>query len=56
VVVPNLKPVLAALGILLFILSWNDYFWPVLVLQRTDSVVQLGVRSFLGAEDDNWAL
>lgn len=54
VVVPNLRPVLAALAILLFILSWNDYFWPALVLQRTDSVVQLGVRSFLGAEGDNW--
>lgn len=54
VVVPNLRPALAALGILLFISSWNDYFWPALVLQRTNSVVQLGVRSFLGAEGDNW--
>ncbi|WP_037361007.1 carbohydrate ABC transporter permease [Amycolatopsis orientalis] len=54
VVVPNLRPALASLTILLFISAWNDYFWPALVLQRTDSVVQIGVRGFLSAEGDNW--
>lgn len=54
VVVPNLRPALASMSILLFISAWNDYFWPALVLQRTDSVLQIGVRSFLSAEGDNW--
>ncbi|KAA9154304.1 carbohydrate ABC transporter permease [Amycolatopsis acidicola] len=54
VVVPNLRPALASLTIMLFISAWNDYFWPALVLQRTDSVLQIGVRSFLSAEGDNW--
>jgi len=40
---------------LLFISSWNDYFWPALVLRRANSVIQLGIRGSLGAEGDRWA-
>ncbi|WP_084144633.1 carbohydrate ABC transporter permease [Amycolatopsis jejuensis] len=54
VVVPNLRPALASLTILLFISAWNDYFWPALVLQRADSVLQIGIRGFLSAEGNNW--
>jgi sn-glycerol 3-phosphate transport system permease protein len=54
VVVPNLKPALAALGIMLFISAWNEYLWPALVLRQSDALVQIGIRSFLGAEGDNW--
>lgn len=54
VVVPNMKPALAALGIMLFISAWNEYLWPSLILQQSDALVQIGIRSFLGAEGDNW--
>ncbi|APE34404.1 sugar ABC transporter permease [Nocardia mangyaensis] len=54
VVVPNLRPALAALGILLFINSWNEYFWPAVVLRQSNSVLQLGLRSFMGTEGDQW--
>ncbi|WMN01913.1 carbohydrate ABC transporter permease [Rhodococcus erythropolis] len=54
VVVPNLRPALAALAILLFINSWNEYFWPAVVLQRSNSVLQLGLRSFMGTEGNDW--
>ncbi|MCD0453038.1 carbohydrate ABC transporter permease [Actinocorallia sp. API 0066] len=54
VVVPVLRPVLAALGILLFINAWNEYFWPALVLQRSNAVIQLGIRSFMGTEGNDW--
>jgi sn-glycerol 3-phosphate transport system permease protein len=54
VVVPNLRPALAALALLLFINAWNEYFWPAVVLQRSSSVVQLGLRSFMTAEGTNW--
>lgn len=54
VVVPNLRPALAALGILLFINAWNEYFWPAVVLRRDNSVLQLGLRSFMGTEGDQW--
>lgn len=54
VLLPNLLPALSSLAILLFISAWNDYFWPALVLQRADSVLQIGIRGFLSAEGDNW--
>ncbi|MDR2372991.1 MAG: carbohydrate ABC transporter permease [Bifidobacteriaceae bacterium] len=54
VVIPNMKPALAALGIMLFISAWNEYLWPTLILQKSTAVVQVGVRSFLSAEGNNW--
>ncbi|QKW05015.1 carbohydrate ABC transporter permease [Streptomyces sp. NA04227] len=54
VVVPTLRPVLAALGILLVITAWNEYFWPAMVMQRSNGVVQLGLRSFMGTEGNDW--
>ncbi|MDT3442328.1 carbohydrate ABC transporter permease [Pseudofrankia sp. BMG5.37] len=54
VVVPNIRPVLASLGILLFITAWNEYFWPALVLQRANSVIQLGIRGYLTQEGSDW--
>ncbi|EFC79246.1 carbohydrate ABC transporter permease, partial [Parafrankia sp. EUN1f] len=55
VIVPNLRAPLAALAIVLFINAWNDYFWPALVLQRAESVVQLGLRGlFVGVEGPDW--
>ncbi|MBL7491420.1 carbohydrate ABC transporter permease [Frankia sp. AgB1.9] len=54
VVVPNLRPVLASLAILLFITAWNEYFWPALVLQRANSVIQLGIRGYLTQEGNDW--
>ncbi|WP_349828074.1 carbohydrate ABC transporter permease [Brevibacterium litoralis] len=54
VVVPNMKPALAALTIMLFISAWNDYLWPSLILRQTDALIQVGIRSFLTAEGNNW--
>lgn len=54
VVIPNLRPALAALGIMLFISAWNEYLWPSLIMQKSDALVQVGIRGFLGAEGNNW--
>lgn len=54
VVVPNMRPALAALAIMLFISAWNEYLWPSLVLRSSDQLIQVGIRSFLGAEGNNW--
>jgi sn-glycerol 3-phosphate transport system permease protein len=40
--------------ILLFVNAWNEYFWPALVLQRSNAVLQLGLRSFMGTEGNDW--
>jgi len=55
VVVPSLGPTLAALGILLFVSAWNDYFWPLLVFRNTStSVLQLGLGVFLSTDATNY--
>lgn len=54
VVVPNMRPALAALAIMLFISAWNDYLWPSLILRQSDALIQVGIRSFLTAEGNNW--
>ncbi|MCL9796238.1 carbohydrate ABC transporter permease [Frankia sp. AgKG'84/4] len=55
VVVPNLRAPLAALSILLFVNAWNEYFWPAMVLQRGNLVLQLGISSFIhSTETEEW--
>ncbi len=55
VILPNLKPAIASLAILLFISSWNDYFWPLLVTRSVDSaVIQIGLQMFLTQEGNQW--
>ena len=54
VVVPNLRAPLAALAILQFISAWNEYFWPLLVLDDVnESVVQIGLQMYLSSEQGN---
>jgi ABC-type glycerol-3-phosphate transport system permease component len=51
VVVPNSKPVLAALAIILFIDCWNEYFWPLLVTDSPEArTVQIGIREFIDSD------
>lgn len=54
VIVPNLRPALASLAVILFISAWNEYLWPLLVMQSDDGVLQVGIRSFLSAEGNDW--
>ncbi|HTN64465.1 MAG TPA: carbohydrate ABC transporter permease [Devosia sp.] len=55
VLVPNLRGTIASLAILIFISTWNEYFWPLL-LSRTaeNSVIQIGIQMFMTAEGDQW--
>ena len=55
VILPNIRPALASLGILLFISSWNDYFWPLLVTRSQESaVIQIGLQMFFTQEGNLW--
>ena len=55
VMMPNLRGTIASLAILIFISTWNEYFWPLL-LSRTaeNSVVQIGIQMFMTAEGNQW--
>ncbi|PLW78818.1 carbohydrate ABC transporter permease [Cohaesibacter celericrescens] len=47
VVLPLMKPAIAALAVLIFTFIWNDYFWAVVLTQGPDSQpVTAGITSF----------
>lgn len=51
IVVPNLRPALSALTIVLFIDCWNEYFWPLIVTETSASqTLQIGLRRLLQEE------
>jgi ABC-type glycerol-3-phosphate transport system permease component len=55
VVVPNLRAPLAALSILVFVSTWNEYLWPLLVLQPdTHAVLQVGLASLLSEAGNDY--
>ncbi|SPJ32819.1 MULTISPECIES: carbohydrate ABC transporter permease [Halomonadaceae] len=57
VVIPLVRPALAALAILAFTFIWNDYFWAV-VLTPSDAVkpVTAGLDNLKGQYVANWSL
>ncbi|MCB1398301.1 MAG: carbohydrate ABC transporter permease [Rhodobacter sp.] len=55
IVVPNLRGTIASLAILVFISTWNEYFWPLLLTRSAqNSVVQIGLQMFITAEGTQW--
>ena len=43
VVMPAVRPIAAVLGLLTFMMSWNDYLWPYIVLNARNPTVQVAV-------------
>jgi ABC-type glycerol-3-phosphate transport system permease component len=55
VVLPALRPAIAALGVLVFITTWNEYLWPLLVTpDALHTTVQVGLAQFETAEGINY--
>jgi len=55
IILPNMKPTLAALSIILLISSWNDYLWPMLVARTVESSpIQIGLKTFISSDSNLW--
>lgn len=55
IVTPNLRGALASLAILIFISTWNEYFWPLLLSRTPEhSVIQIGIQMFMTSEGTLW--
>lgn len=51
VMIPLIKPAIFANAILFFINSWNEYFWPLLILQSDENLtLPLALQLFISAE------
>jgi cellobiose transport system permease protein len=44
VVVPAVRPAMAVLGMLTFLMAWNDFFWPIIVLSSQNPTVQVSFQ------------
>ncbi|GAA1738137.1 carbohydrate ABC transporter permease [Brachybacterium phenoliresistens] len=54
---PIAKPIIAVLAIFSFQWRWNDYIWPLLVLNDQEKyTLQLALRSIVGAENIDWSV
>lgn len=55
IIVPNLGGTLASLAILIFISTWNEYFWPLLLSRAPENtVIQIGLQMFMGEQGNRW--
>ncbi|RKE17399.1 carbohydrate ABC transporter permease [Streptomyces sp. TLI_171] len=55
VVLPPMRPALAALGIFLFLFQWNDFVWPLIVLRDSDSLtIPVALASLKGVTDTDY--
>lgn len=49
IILPLSKPALSALGVVLFIASWNDFFWPNIFISTTSKMtLPVGIASLVG--------
>lgn len=48
IVVPIARPGMAVLGMLTFMASWNDFFWPIIALTSQQPTVQVALRQLGG--------
>ncbi len=58
IVLPLSAPALATLAVIQFMWTWNDFLWPLIVIQANEraATLQLGLTMFQGAHQTDWNL
>lgn len=57
VIVPVSLPAYGALVIFIFIFAWNEFFWSLIALQRSDMLTMpIGLKTLVGADDIQYDL
>jgi cellobiose transport system permease protein len=56
VILPAVRPVAAVLGLLTFTMTWNDFFWPLIVLSSQHPTVQVAVSALASGYVEDYAL
>lgn len=55
VLLPGMAPTIAAVFILQFISTWNEYLWPLLIAGRMESTtIQMGLQMFMTSEGNHY--
>ncbi len=45
IVLPAARPAMAVLGMITFLIAWNDFFWPIIALTSSNPTVQVALNS-----------
>jgi multiple sugar transport system permease protein len=57
IVLPLSLPALATLGLIQFMWSWNDFLWPLIIIDSANHApLQLGLATLQGAHSTQWNL
>jgi cellobiose transport system permease protein len=56
VILPAVRPIAAVLGLLTFMTTWNDFFWPLVVLGPRNPTVQVAVSTLASGYVEDYAL
>jgi alpha-1,4-digalacturonate transport system permease protein len=57
IMLPIARPIIMTLGIFSFQWRWNDYIWPLIVLNNPKKyTLQVANRSLVGAENIHWTI
>ncbi|MFQ6096485.1 MAG: carbohydrate ABC transporter permease [Armatimonadota bacterium] len=57
VILPLSKPALATLTVFVFLGSWNNYMWPLIVINSPEKkTLPIGLQSFMGLYQTEWTL
>jgi multiple sugar transport system permease protein len=57
IILPNSKPILAARGVFIFLTSWNDFLWPLVVTNSPNMrTLPVGLNMFQGQYSIRWEL
>lgn len=55
ILLPLSRPAVATLGLFAFLFAWNDFLWPLIVLDNPDMfTIQLGLSNFAGKYGTQW--
>ena len=56
VILPAVRPVAAVLALLTFTTTWNDFFWPLIVLNSQNPTVQVAVSTLSSGYVEDYSL
>jgi len=57
IILPNSKPILATLGVMAFQGTWNDFLWPLIMLNsERNRTLQIGLSYFQNEHYAEWSL
>lgn len=57
VIIPLARPAVATLALFAFLFAWNDFLWPLIVLNSPENfTVPLGIANFSGKYGTRWTL